>query len=74
MQTNITVTGIRWDADTAEELEGVSTTVQFSIPTTEFKEFIANEDEEGWEELISDKISDISGFCHDGWEEHTVTD
>ena len=74
MQKNITVTGIRWDADTKEELEGVSTTVEFTIPTTEFDEFVADEREDDLEELISDKISDISGFCHDGWNEYTVSD
>jgi len=64
----IEVSGISWNADTKEELDGVSTTVKFTIPNDEFE--ILDSDE--LEELIVDKISDISGFCHDGWDEYSV--
>jgi hypothetical protein len=74
MQKTIIVTGIKWDADTKEELEGVSTTQIFTISTQKFKEFVENEDENGLEEFISDKITELSGFCHYGWNEYTVSD
>ena len=66
----ITVNGIKWDADTKEELEGVSTTVTFTMPENDFNQFVKFEDEDGLEELISDRISEISGLCHDGWAEY----
>jgi len=70
----VIVSGIKWDADTKEELEGVSTTVTFTLSIDEFNDFYDNEDEDGFEELIADKISDISGFCHDGWGEYRAED
>lgn len=69
-EREIKVYGIKWDTDTKEELDGVPTTVNFSISSEDFNDFY--EDENGLEEFISDKISDISGFCHDGWKGYTT--
>lgn len=64
----IEVSGIKWDADTEEELNGVDTTVKFAVPVDEYNKM--NTDE--LDEFIADKISDISGFCHYGWDDYKV--
>jgi len=64
----IEVSGIKWDADTEEELNGVDTLVKFTVSNDEYSRMDVDE----LEELIADKISDISGFCHDGWDSYKV--
>lgn len=50
---------IQWDVDCKEELESLPTEIE--IPSS-------MESDGGYEEEISDYISDITGFCHFGFE------
>jgi hypothetical protein len=74
----IKVSGIKWDIDSPEDLEyledledleDLSTEMFISIPVSEYN--LLSDDE--LDEFISDKISDISGFCHKGWCEYSVS-
>lgn len=56
-------TNIQWDTDGDEELfEELPTEIQ--IPD----ELAKNVDEDGYNDEISDYISDVTGFCHYGFE------
>lgn len=55
----VSVTDIVWDTDD-EEVDGLPEQVDVEIPAS-----IKNRDEA--EEYISDKLSEVSGFCHDGF-------
>lgn len=55
METNYLVTDIEYDTD-GEEVD-LPTTLEIPVPN----------DEENIEDFISDKISDLTGFCHFGF-------
>jgi len=68
--TEVIVTNIQWDTDN-EEIEGLKNKMTIIIPKEEFE----NADIENAEELeqfiddfINDEISNLSGFCHFGFE------
>ena len=54
---------IQWDVDDEEDLKHLPT--QIDIPA---KIEAESDDEDEYEEAISDYISDITGFCHYGFE------
>lgn len=53
---------IQWDVDDERDLEGLPT--EIVIP----KELEDKYDEIGYDDEISDYISDVTGFCHKGYE------
>ena len=55
----VSVTDIVWDTD-GEKVDGLPEQVGVKIPAS-----IKNRDEA--EEYISDKLSEVSGFCHEGF-------
>ena len=55
----VSVTDIVWDTD-SEKVDGLPEQVSVKIPAS-----IKNRDEA--EEYISDKLSEVSGFCHEGF-------
>ena len=56
-------TNIQWDTDGDEKLlKELPTEIQ--IPD----ELAKNADEDGYDDEISDYISDVTGFCHYGFE------
>ena len=48
-----------WDTD-GEKVDGLPVQILIEIPTS-----IKNRDDA--EEYVSDKVSEVSGFCHDGF-------
>lgn len=62
------VENIDWDTD-GEDVD-LPTTLAITLTERDI-ENIKNPDEEELEEVISDKLSDITGFCHNGWESMT---
>ena len=54
-----TVTDIVWDTDD-EEVDDLPEQITIEIPAS-----IKSRDEA--EEYVSDKVSEVSGFCHDGF-------
>lgn len=52
---------IKWDVDDEEDLKDLPT--EIDIPPE-----IAEESDDEYEEAISDYISDVTGFCHRGFE------
>lgn len=56
-------TNIQWDTDGDEELLKILPT-EIQIPD----ELAKNADEDGCDDEISDYISDVTGFCHYGFE------
>lgn len=57
----IQAVNIKWDVDNKEDLKGLPT--EIDIPPE-----IAEESDDEYEEAISDYISDVTGFCHRGFE------
>jgi hypothetical protein len=55
----VTVTDIMWDTD-GEKVDGLPVQILIEIPTS-----IKNRDDA--EEYVSDKVSEVGGFCHDGF-------
>ena len=66
---NFTVSGIRWRICDAENNSQLKDSLKISIPLSECKTF---EDEDDLEEYLSDEISNITGFCHNGWSEYNI--
>lgn len=60
---SIKVSGVKWD-----EAEDLSSEVKLEIGTSKLMEM----DEMELEDYVSDALSDTYGFCHFGWEEHTI--
>ena len=61
MKKTFNITNIIFDADSPEELEGVSTELTIEVDTSQF------ENDVELEEYISDEISNQTGFCHAGY-------
>jgi hypothetical protein len=55
----VTVTDIMWDTD-GEKVDGLPVQILIEIPAS-----IKRRDDA--EEYVSDKVSEVSGFCHDGF-------
>ena len=55
----VTVTDIMWDTD-GEKVDGLPVQILIEIPTS-----IKNRDDA--EEYVSDKVSEVGGFCHEGF-------
>jgi hypothetical protein len=55
----VTVTDIMWDTD-GEKVDGLPVQILIEIPAS-----IKNRDDA--EEYVSDKVSEVGGFCHDGF-------
>ena len=55
----VTVTDIMWDTD-GEKVDGLPVQILIEIPAS-----IKRRDDA--EEYVSDKVSEVSGFCHEGF-------
>ena len=55
----VTVTDIMWDTD-GEKVDGLPVQILIEIPAD-----IKSRDDA--EEYVSDKVSEVGGFCHDGF-------
>jgi hypothetical protein len=65
----IIVTGIKWDADDMEDVLNIDKDIILKLPTNLFDNDKSIEEfQDTVEEFVSDEISNISGFTHDGWE------
>ena len=56
---NVSVSDIVWDTD-GEKVNGLPVLILIEIPT-----YIKNRDDA--EEYVSDKVSEVGGFCHEGF-------
>lgn len=63
----VKVTGIKWDADNMNDVEGIPADMTINIP-----EHINLGDSDELEEFISDELSNQSGFTHDGWSDYEL--
>lgn len=52
---------IRWDADDPADIQGLPTSISFIFSDEDLAE-------DDIESLIADKITEVTGFCHDGFD------
>lgn len=55
-------TNIKWDIDYDDDNDDLPKEIE--IPS----EILKNHDEDDYDEVISDYISDVTGYCHCGFE------
>ena len=65
----VSVCNIDWDADDEDDLNEIPDNITFAIPVVEYSRLNEND----LNEMISDTITEITGFCHKGWESFSIS-